>query len=63
MKYGVIVCSKCKSVKGVLLSNKTTKCIRCGKNIKIDKVKIFYKTNSPEELRNYIGIVNKEYNK
>ena len=63
MKYGVIVCSKCKSVKGVLLSNKTTKCIRCGKNIKIDKVKIFYKTNLPEELRNYIGIVNKEYNK
>ena len=58
MKFGVIVCSKCKKVKGVDLTSKTTKCHRCGKILTINKLKIFYKTNSQEELRKAIGIMN-----
>lgn len=58
MKYGVIVCSKCKKAKGVMLSSKTTKCIRCGKILYLDKVKIFYKTNSEYKLRQSLGIIN-----
>jgi hypothetical protein len=58
MKYGVIVCSKCKQAKGIDLSFKTTRCVRCNKFIKIDKVRILYKTNSEQELRSYLGLVN-----
>ncbi len=58
MKYGVIVCTKCKKAKGVDLSFKTTKCIRCNKVIKLDKVRILYKTNSEQKLRSYLGLVN-----
>jgi len=58
MKLGVIVCSKCKKVKGVDLSHQTTKCHRCGKILKIDKIKIFYKTDSHEKMQQAIGIMN-----
>jgi len=58
MRYGVIVCPKCKKVKGTDLSFKTTRCIRCGSVLKIDKLKIFYKTNSQEKLQQAIGLIN-----
>jgi len=58
MKYGVIVCPKCKQVKGVDLSYKSTNCVKCGRNIKLDKVKILYETNSEEKLRHAIGLIN-----
>jgi hypothetical protein len=58
MKFGVIVCPGCKKVKGVDLSCKTTKCPRCGKVLKMDFLKIFYKTDSQEKLKQAIGIVN-----
>jgi hypothetical protein len=60
MKYGVVVCSKCKTPKGVVLSSKTTRCNRCNKNLIIQKVKVLYKTNSESELRNAIGFINAE---
>ncbi len=60
MRFGVIVCPKCKKVKGVDLSSKTTKCSRCGKILTIDKLKIFYKTNSQEKLQQAIGLKNAE---
>ena len=60
MKYGVIVCPKCKKSKGVILSNKTTRCIRCGKILELDKTRIFYKTDSKDNLINYIGVLNKK---
>ena len=62
MKFGVIVCPGCKQAKGVDLSVKTTKCIRCGKLLRLDKVKIFYKTNSQENLRKAIGLMNVKIN-
>ena len=58
MRFGVIVCPRCKKVKGVDLSKKTTKCIRCNKILKLENSKIFYKTNSQEELQRNIGEIN-----
>jgi len=58
MRFGVIVCPECKQVKGIELSSKTTKCIRCGKTLPLKKVKIFYETDSQEQLRQAIGLVN-----
>jgi hypothetical protein len=63
MKLGVIVCPKCKQVKGVNLSSKTTRCTRCGKNLELKKLKIFYTTGSQEKLRQMIGLLNAELDK
>jgi hypothetical protein len=60
MRYGVIVCPKCKRAKGVDLSNKTTRCLACGKVLTLKNLNIKYKTNSEEELRRAIGLVNAE---
>jgi hypothetical protein len=40
------------------LSTKTTKCIRCGKTLQMKKLKIFYETESQEQLRKAIGLLN-----
>lgn len=61
MKFGVIVCPKCKKVKGVDLSYKTTKCPRCSKVLTIDKLKIFYKTDSQKKLQQAIGLMNAKF--
>ena len=61
MKFGVIVCPKCKKVKGVDLTCKTTKCLQCGKVLTIDKLKIFYKTDSQQELQQVIGLLNAKF--
>jgi hypothetical protein len=58
MKYGVVVCPKCKNPKAVLLSSKTSKCARCNKILNIEKLKIIHKTNSESEVRNVIGLIN-----
>jgi hypothetical protein len=60
MRLGVIVCSQCKQVKGVNLSSKTTKCTGCGKTLTLEKLKIFYETDSQEKLRQAIGLLNAE---
>jgi len=58
MEFGVIVCSGCKKAKGVNLSSKTTKCIRCGKTLNLEKLKILYKTTSRQKLQNALGVIN-----
>jgi uncharacterized protein YbaR (Trm112 family) len=58
MRYGVVVCPKCRNPKAVLLSFKTSKCARCNKTLNIDKLKIIFKSNSESEVRNVIGLVN-----
>jgi len=58
MRYGVVVCPKCKNPKAVLLSFKTSKCIRCNKILNIEKLKIIYTSNSESEVRNVIGLIN-----
>jgi transposase-like protein len=60
MKYGIIVCPKCKKGKAVILTNKTTRCHRCNKTYQISKMKIFYKSNSEIKIRHEIGRINAE---
>jgi Zn ribbon nucleic-acid-binding protein len=63
MRFGVIVCPQCNQVKGMDLSTKTTKCIRCGKTFQMKKLKIFYETESQEQLRKAIGLLNAKLEK
>jgi transposase-like protein len=60
MRLGVIVCPQCKQVKGVDLTSKTTKCAGCGKTLTLEKLKIYYETESQEKLRQAIGLLNAE---
>jgi len=60
MRLGVVICSQCKQVKGVNLSSKTTKCAGCGKTFTLEKLKIYYETDSQEKLRKAIGLLNAE---
>jgi len=60
MRLGVLVCPQCKQAKGVDLSSKTTKCVGCGKTLTVQKLKIFYETDSQEQLRRAIGMLNAE---
>jgi len=57
-KYGIIACPSCRYAKIVDLSIKSTKCIKCNKILVLNKVKILSKSNSIEELRNALGLVN-----
>ena len=60
MRFGVIVCPKCRKVKAVDLSFKTTRCTKCNKFINIKKIKILYKSDSQEKIRQVIGKINAE---
>ena len=62
MKFGIIVCFRCKNAKIVNLSFKTTKCINCGKILNLDKLKIFFKDDSQHKLREILGAFNKDKN-
>ncbi len=57
-EYGIIVCTDCKFAKVVDLDKKSTKCNHCGKNLKISKMKIHYKTNSQSEATWAVGRIN-----
>jgi len=59
-KYGIIVCSRCRTAKTALLTNKTTKCHQCGKRLTLEKMKIHYRTDSKEEASWAIGRLNAE---
>lgn len=60
MRYGVIVCPKCRRAKGVDLSCKTTRCPGCGRVLTLKNLSVKYKTNSEDDLRRVIGLVNAE---
>lgn len=57
-EYGIIVCTSCKFAKVADLDNKSTKCNHCGKNLKISKMKIHYKTGSQSEATWAVGRIN-----
>jgi len=61
-KYAVIVCSRCRTPKTVIIDNKTTQCYRCGKRLNLKKMKVHYQTDSKEEARWAIGRLNAEMN-
>ena len=58
MKFGIVVCPGCNNAKAVDLSFKTTKCYRCGKILILEKLKIFYKSDSNFKIRQALGLVN-----
>ena len=58
MRYGVIVCPRCKRARGILLTNKTTTCSHCGKKFKTQGLKVYYKTDSVKELAAAVGGIN-----
>jgi len=60
MRFGIVVCPKCRKAKAVDLSCKTTKCVGCNYIIYLDKVRVVYKTDSPQKLRQVIGKTNAE---
>ena len=60
MKYGIFVCTRCKKAKVVDLSCKKTKCHRCGKILKLEKLKILYETDSENKVRQALGLFNAE---
>ena len=60
MKFGIIVCPKCKKAKVVNLSCKTSRCYRCNEIFTFENLKIQYKTDSEQKARLDLGIVNAE---
>ena len=58
MKFGIIVCPKCKKVKGINLKYKSTKCNKCNKIIIIKDTIILYKTDFQSDLSKKIGLIN-----
>ena len=60
MKFGVMACPNCRQAFGVSLSQKTTRCPRCGKQWKVKHLQIFYSTNSQRELSEAVGAMNEK---
>ena len=58
MSFGIIVCPHCKKAKAIKINVKTTRCPRCNKVLNVKKLRILYKTNSHEKLRNAMGLIN-----
>jgi uncharacterized protein with GYD domain len=48
--FGVIVCPRCNRVCGVDLGTKSKRCPACGHRIEVSKAKVYFKTDSQEEL-------------
>lgn len=56
-KYGVIICPKCGTARGVETGKKTTTC-QCGRDIVLSHVKIKNQTDSPHELAELVARAN-----
>jgi hypothetical protein len=56
-KYGVVICPKCGNAKGVESAKKTTAC-QCGREIRLDRVKLMFMTDSPLELSDSVAAAN-----
>ncbi len=57
-KYGVIVCSSCRTAKIVDLNDETSECHKCGERLTLKKMKIHYRTDSRKEASWVIGRLN-----
>jgi uncharacterized Zn finger protein (UPF0148 family) len=57
MKYGVIICPKCGKARGVETARKTVTC-QCGRQIKLQRLKPRFLTDSPLELAETVQKVN-----
>lgn len=57
MKYGVIICPRCGKARGVETSRKTVTC-HCGRQIKLQRLKPRFLTDSPLDLAKTVQKVN-----
>ncbi|MFO7990854.1 MAG: hypothetical protein R6U61_00990 [Thermoplasmata archaeon] len=57
-RYGIIVCTGCNYARAVDLTNKTAECTHCGKRMKLKKMKIYFSSDSQEEVRWAVGRIN-----
>lgn len=57
-RYGIVVCPNCRYAKGVDLTTKFTDCPHCGKRLKIEKMKIYYRSASQDEISWAVGKLN-----
>lgn len=57
-RYGIIVCTECNYARAVDLTNKTAECTHCGKRLKLKKMKIYFSSDSQEEVRWAVGQIN-----
>jgi len=48
--FGVIICPKCHKARGVKLPSKTALCVHCGHSIDVLKARVYFRTESEEEL-------------
>ena len=62
MKYGVVICPRCRNAKAVELRYKTTKCNRCNKIINIKEDIIIFKSSNLQLIVEKIGRINREIN-
>lgn len=60
MRYGVVICTKCKTVQGVALRYQTAGCKRCGRRMRIKDMALFFETDSEKELAEGVGLINAE---
>ncbi len=57
-RYGVVVCTKCRNAKGVDLVNKNTRCTRCGKQLSLKRLRVYYRSDSQAEIADKVGVLN-----
>ncbi len=57
-RYGVVVCTKCGNAKGVDLGTKTTKCPHCRRRLIINKLTVFYRSDSQKNIAQVVGELN-----
>jgi len=48
--YGVVTCPRCGTVQGADLSHARVSCVRCQAKIDLTRAKVFFSTDSPQEL-------------
>ena len=58
MKFGVVLCPRCMRFFGIELAWKSASCKRCGARVDLSKAKVFFKTDSREDLSDAIGSLN-----
>lgn len=56
-KYGLVICPACGKARGVIASRKTSSC-PCGRQVKIRKSMIKFRTDSPIELAEMVAQAN-----
>ena len=58
MAYVVIVCSRCRLARGAPETAKTATCPRCGRKLRVPKLRKYYRSESLDQLREAIGQLN-----